>query len=439
MVDKKLSDLVGLVRYRSDIVEVASSRMELDGHNKAECPFCRSAGSIFTIDAEGQHFFCSECDMRGDVIELLQDFDREPFWLVVEKLARQVGVATGSLYTEEEEPLHEHELAKLQRGETLRFYEANLPEGAIDFLKDQGITHETVKRFRIAYASGGLCEYLDYTRHSAESGLGAGVLVRLNAGSIRDFFENRIIFPHLMYGQVANLTGLSIRGDEPKYLQIPDPIVSLYNEAALRKPEVMLVESVLDCLCAEQLGLPTTALLGCSLPPEYIPRLSRCKTVCVCMRGDEDGTEAALAIGEAVGEKVKIVRLPGGQNLVEYLKKHSRDEFRECLKEAKSPLEIEIELIPPSLSRRRLLWQLFPLLKRMGQLDATSAEGLLFCNMKNRFKLERSELEFCRKMLNDQRTRMSSQEMISGAMKGEFDTQEPKPFWEAVQKRYGLA
>jgi DNA primase len=248
MVDKKLSDLVGLVLYRSDIVEVIKSHLGLDSWNKAQCPFCGEAESKFTVDAENQHFSCSKCAMKGDLIEFLRDIDSEPYWLVVEKLARQTGVVTGSLYTEEEEPLDEHEYAKLERGCALNFYEGNLPKEAIEFLKDQGLTHETIKRFRIAYAPGGYHEYMDYKGMGIEFGLRAGVLVRLNNGSIRDFFENRIIFPHLMYGQVFNLTGLSIRGEEPKYLQIPDPIVSLYNEAALRKPEIILVESVLDCL-----------------------------------------------------------------------------------------------------------------------------------------------------------------------------------------------
>jgi DNA primase catalytic core len=390
------------------------------------------------VDAENQYFFCSKCDMKGDVIDFLRDFDHEPFWLVLEKLAWKVGIVTGWLFTEEEEPLGELEDAKIERGSALSFYEGNLPEEAIDFLRDQGLTYPTIKRFRLAYASGGLREHFGENWHLVGYALQAGVLVRLNNSSIGDFFENRIIFPHLRYGQVVNLTGLSIHGEKPGYLQIPDPIVSLYNEAALRKPEVLLVETVLDCLSAEQSGFSAAALLGSSLAPESVPRLSRCMTVYVCLKADESGREAALTIGEAVGEKVRIVRLPEGQSLIEYFKKHSKDEFQGLLKEARSPLEMEIELVRSGLSRRKLFWQLFPLLKRMAQLDPISAEGLLFCDMKNRFQLQHSELEFCRRILNDNRATKTLQQQVSEAVPGEIAAPELDTPWEAMQKKYGL-
>jgi DNA primase len=338
MINKERSDLVQLILYRNDIIEIVNSRTKLDWQNQAKCPFCHAAGSTLTVDAEHQYFRCSECWIEGDLAEFLRVLDSEPPWLVGERLAKRVGIVAGSLYSQEEELLDEHDAVKFARMHASEFYKGNLSYEDTRYLKEQGLTYQTIDRFNIGYASGDLHEHCGSGKCiGVERALEAGLLVRLDNGSIRDFFENRIIFPHMMFGLVSNLTGLSTRGDEPKYLQIPDPIASLYNEAALRKPAVVLVETPLDCLSAEQQGFPSTALVGLSIPPEFIPRLSRCRVVYVCMKGDAKGTEAALKIGEAIGEKTRIVRLPEELSLVEYLKNHSKDDFERLLKEAQGP------------------------------------------------------------------------------------------------------
>jgi DNA primase len=406
MVNKERSDLAQLILYRNDIVEIVNSRTKLDAWNQAKCPFCHAAGSTLTVDAEHQYFCCSECRIEGDLVEFLRVLDREPPWLVGEKLAKRVGIVAGSLYSDEEELLDEHDDVKFDRRDALRFYENKLSYEDTRYLQDQGLTYQTIERFHLGYAAGDLHDHCSSGKGiGVERALQAGLLVKLNDGSLRDFFENRIVFPHLMFGLVGNITGLSLRGDEPKYLQIPDPVASLYNEAALRKPEVILVETPLDCLSAEQQGLPSAALVGLSFPPEFIPRLSRCGVVYVCMKADSKGLDAALAIGEVIGDKSKIVRLPEGLSLVEYLKDHSKDEFEKLLREAHGPFETEIELIDQGLEGQELNRKLFPILERMASLEDTAIDTLIFRDIENRFSPGIDELHSYRKLVEGHRAR----------------------------------
>jgi len=127
--------------------------------------------------------------------------------------------------------------------------------------------------------------------------------------------------------------------------------------------------------------------------------------VYVCMRGDSRGMDAALAIGEAIGEKSRIVRLPKQLSLVEYMKEHSKDDLERLLRVARGPLETEIELMDPGLVDEVRKQKLLPILKRMASLDNTAIDTLIYCDIKNRFKSKEHELFSYRRLVEEHRAR----------------------------------
>ena len=123
--------------------------------------------------------------------------------------------------------------------------------------------------------------------------------------------------------------------------------------------------------------------------------------------------DAALAIGKAIGEKSRIVRLPKQLSLVEYMKEHSKDDLEILLRSARGPLETEIELIDPGLADEERKRKLLPILKRMASLDDTAIDTLIYCDIKKRFKSGEPELFSYRRLVEIHRARQADHECES--------------------------
>jgi len=406
MKDFDFKDLIERVREQTDIMQVIGQRIILDRHHKALCPFHEEKTPSFSVNLKGQYFHCFGCGVGGDVFRFLELYENKPFMEVLSELASQVGISLTSITSEDRERIKEVRTIEDILTETAMFYHQSLtPEVKSYLSKERGFTEETISRFQIGYANGGLREHLiDKRKFPLDLCLKAGVLKKTGEGAVRDYFYHRVISPNLKRGRVVHLSGRSLDGQEPKYLHLPGEMRYLYNEDALSSKTVYIAEGIPDCLSAVQSGYSAVAILGSSnFKPEYLPKFSRCEAVYLCFDGDKAGEEGALRIGGLIGERARVIQLPTGLDLNDYFKDHRKEDFESLIASAKDIIKYELSLIPPSMDKTELPQRLEPTLKKLARMERAKAEAYLSYEIKPRYKLKKEDIDGYRELVNKYR------------------------------------
>lgn len=401
-----IKEMVERVREGTDIVHVIGQHIDLDRHNKALCPFHQEKVPSFSVNPTGQYFYCFGCGTGGDVIRFLELYENRPFMKVLSDLAEPLGLSLSAMSSEEIERGKEDRLIKDILTATAEFYHRNLTQTARSYLtKKRGFTEETISGFRIGYAHDGLRDHLiNECKFPMDLCLKAGVLKDIGEGSIRDYFYKRIIFPNLKRGRVVHLSGRCFDGQNPKYLHLPGKIRFLYNEDALSGKEVFITEGIPDCLSAVQIGYPAVAILGSSsFKEEFVPKFAHCETLNLCLDGDKAGEEGALKAGSLIGERARIIQLPQGLDLNDYLKDHSKEDFAGLVTSAKDIIKYELSFIPAETDKTELPQRLESIIRKLAQMEKAKAEAYLSYEIKSRFKLNTKDIEGYRDMVNKRR------------------------------------
>lgn len=406
MKDFGFKDLIERVREQTDIMQVIGQHIALDRHHKALCPFHEEKTPSFSVNPRGQYFHCFGCGIGGDVFRFLELYEHKPFMQALSELASQVGISLTSITLEDRDRIKEARTIEDILTETAMFYHQSLTPQVRDYLnKERGFAEETISRFQIGYANGKLREHLiEECGFPLDLCVKAGVLKRADSDSFRDYFYHRVTFPNLKRGRAVHISGRSLDGQEPKYLHLPGELRYLYNEDALSGKTVYIAEGIPDCLSAVQAGYPAVAILGSSnFKPEYLPKLSRCETVYLCLDGDRAGEEGALKIGGLIGERARIVQLPEGLDLNDYLKGHPKEDFEALIASAKDIIKYELSLIPPDTAKTELPQRLESILKKLARMERAKAEAYLSYEIKPRFKLKKEDIDGYRELVNKYR------------------------------------
>lgn len=408
MNDMEFKDLIERIREKTDIVQVIGQRIPLDRHHKALCPFHQDKSPSLSVNPKEQYFHCFGCGVGGDVFRFLEFYEHKPFMEVLSDLAAQADISLPILSSEDRLQISEFREIEDILAQTARFYQKSLTPEVKEYLsKERGFGEETISHFQIGYANGGLRKYLlEECRFPLGLCLKAGVLKKTEGEHIRDYFYHRITFPNFRRGRVVHISGRGMDGQEPKYLHLPGKIRYLYNEDALLNRVVYITEGIPDCLFAIQSGYQTVATLGAyNFKPEYLPKFSRCDTVYLCLDGDKSGEEGAFRIGKLIGERARIVSLPEGLDLNDYLKEHPKEDFEKLVSSAQDIIKYELSLIPADMDKTELPQRLEPVLNKLAQMDKAKAEAYLGYEIKSRFKLKRNDIDGYRGIITRQRKR----------------------------------
>lgn len=371
MTNLRMMSIMESVKQRLDIVEVISQHLSLNRQNKAICPFHDEKIPSFSVNPKGQYFYCFGCGVGGDVIRFIELHERKPFKEALSMLSELAGVKTQELDADELKVINETRQIQDVLTATAKFYQASLSSDARRYLhENRGFTDETISRFRIGYANGGLKQHLIADRrYSLELCLRAGVLKRRDGGQINDFFYKRIIFPNLKQGRVVHLSGRVLEDKDPKYLHLPGPLRYLFNEDDLLNEEVILTEGVPDCISAVQAGFHAVAVYGTSqFNQDYEDRFRCCKTIYLCFDGDEAGKRATRKVGEILFDKAVVVVMPDGMDLNALLMEQSPDDLKKLLSGGKRYVDMALQEIK-SLPENMQLTQLEDFLPKLARLD----------------------------------------------------------------------
>ncbi|WP_043646582.1 DNA primase [Caenispirillum salinarum] len=342
------------LRSRTSIVDVVGRKVKLikagRGEYKGLCPFHGEKTPSFTVSEDKGFYHCFGCQANGDVLDFEMQSRGLSFMEAVEALAAEAGMEVPKASPREVEKAKRQATLQEVVEAACRFFQDALkrPEGAaaLDYLRDRGLSDETIRRFRLGYAPppGAL------TRHLAGQGIQerqmveAGLLKRRDDGRVVDYFRDRVMFPITdRRGRVIAFGGRVMGDGQPKYLNSPDSDVFhkgsvLYNmalarEAARETGRVIVAEGYMDVIAMAQFGLhEAVAPLGTAITENQIQELWRlCPEPVLCLDGDAAGIRAARKAAERAlpmlkpGYSLRFALVTGAKDPDELLKAEGRE------------------------------------------------------------------------------------------------------------------
>jgi DNA primase len=332
---------------RADIVEVIGARVQLKKAGreyKACCPFHAEKTPSFWVSPDKQFYHCFGCGKHGTALGFLMDHDHLAFPEAVEELALRLGLEVPHEGGREAAtPRADESLYELTARVTQHYSQCLAREPrAREYLKERGLTAQTLERFAIGYAPNSWNELLkrfgagDTERRRLFE---AGLVVERDRGQVQggeryyDRFRDRVMFPiRDARGRVIAFGGRIIDAGEPKYLNSPETalfhkgreLYGLYETRRARPnlKQLLIVEGYMDVVRLHQAGIDyALATLGTATTPEHLRRIFRLvSTVVFAFDGDRAGRAAAWrALQQALpeareGREIRFLFLPQGHD-----------------------------------------------------------------------------------------------------------------------------
>ena len=359
------------IKERLSIVDVVSSYMKLHkaGKNyKGLSPFSNEKTPSFYVSPDRDMYYCFSTNQGGDIFTFVEKMDGVDFAGALKILADKAGV----------ELVHENKEVRDKRtrlyeilNKAENFYQLYLQQKdeVTMYLKDRGITEESIKRFGIGYAQNewkSLHDHLKSGGYSESDLLDAGLIKkseRDGGGENRyyDTFRGRVMFPiHDSAGRTIAFTGRIMPklddGKTGKYINSPE--TALYNKSKilygydLAKGGIkkfnfsVLVEGQMDVIMSHQAGYPNTVgVSGTALTQDQLTLLNRLsKNIVMAFDADRAGIASAgkgAALALSMGMDVKVARLPEGVDPADLIKE-DKDKWKEAIKNSVHIIEFYI-------------------------------------------------------------------------------------------------
>jgi DNA primase len=330
------------------------------------CPFHHEKTPSFYVVEDKGFFHCFGCGAHGDAVGYLMRAENLDFIEAIERLASEAGLAVPQQTPQERERAQRQKTQLEALAAAANFYEARLwaPAGARarDYLAARGLDEETIRRFRLGWASDdrqALRRAL--SGEFPEALLHEAGLVRQpeGGGDPYDYFRGRVLFPiGDRAGRVIAFGGRTMGDDQPKYLNSPDtPLFEkgrvLYAWAAARANvgrdtdtdalPLIVVEGYMDVIALHRAGFGTAvAPLGTALTEAHLHELWRLSPEPVlCFDGDNAGQRAMIrALHRALpllqpGRSLRFAGLPSGEDPDSLIRTGGKPAFAEILAAAR--------------------------------------------------------------------------------------------------------
>jgi len=330
---KRSIDLAAVIRSRG--IDLKPQGHDLVGL----CPFHDDKNPSLHVTAAKGLWRCVSCNATGNVIQFVQKFDGVSFRHAYELLkngAAFTGAPTCAPVKKGTVPRLASPLAadaddQAALRQVLDYYHARLKENpaALAYLKKRGIGAEAVAAFKLGFVDRTLGLRLPQ-KNRAE---GAALRERLQRlGLMRDtgheHLRGCVTFPVIAEsGEIGTVYGRAI--DAPtkagRHLFLPGPQRGVFNPAALRSPEIILCEGVIDALTFWGAGFRhvTTSYSAKALPDELLAAFiaAKVRRVLIAYDRDKAGDEGAAAVAAqlaAHGIETARVLFPPGQDANAY-------------------------------------------------------------------------------------------------------------------------
>jgi DNA primase len=341
------------VADRTDLVALIGeyTRLEKKGGDWwGCCPFHHEKTPSFHVIPGRNMYHCFGCGAGGTAITFYQEIEKLTFVEAVLALAKKSGaevIYDGNYVEEKDETVDYSDLYNRVAG-TFHFLLISSKTGkkALEYIKNRGLTDETIRRFSLGYAPADrrwLKTFLRSKNYSDEYLAESGLFSKNYPDAA--FFSHRLMFPIAdRNGKTVAFGGRLLEGDGPKYLNSGDlPKFSkghtLYafnvaKQEIRKRKAVIFCEGYMDVLAYHQCGIPmAVAPLGTALTQDQVHLVSSfVETVYLSFDSDEAGQKAtmkAILLCREQGLTVKIIHMAA---------------------EAKDPAEIMQNLGPEALT-----------------------------------------------------------------------------------------
>lgn len=365
-------DFIERVRAGNNIEDVISGYVRLQRKGTSYmglCPFHNEKTPSFSVHPGRQTYHCFGCGASGDVFNFLMEYEKLSFKEAVRLLAVRAGIEIPTEDVSEEKKKEISEKSRLFdiQKEAAKFYLFKLrtPEGKIaaEYLKNRGLSDETIKSFGLGYSGrdgSGLYQYLKDKGYSdallKKSGLFTWDEKR---NTMSEKFWNRVMFPIMDINRKVIGFGGRVFGDaKPKYLNSPETklfdksrnLYGLYAARAARQKNIIICEGYMDVISLHQAGFTNAvASLGTALTSQQAALLHRyTKEVLLMYDSDEAGIKAALRgipLLRNAGLSSKVVNLKPYKDPDELLKAKGHDELAKRIEKAENGFMFELRIL----------------------------------------------------------------------------------------------
>jgi DNA primase len=355
-------DNISRIKERLNISDVISGYIKIQkaGANfKARCPFHNEKSASFYISPERQIWHCFGCQKGGDVFGFVKEIEGIEFVEALQILAQKAGIKLEKFSSENrDEKTILYEVCET----STRFFEKQLYHSvtgkkALAYLKDRGLSLETVKDFRLGFAPDGwhnLGNFLRDCDFKDQDIINSGLAIKSEGrGDMHDRFRSRIIFPIAdVNDRIVGFTGRvfedatatkefpghPLKDPGAKYINTPQTAIydksrvlyglNMGKTEARRADRCLLVEGNIDAIMSYQAGVKNVAATsGTALTPSHLQLLQRyTNNLDLCFDTDQAGLLATRrGIGLALSQNfnIKIVHLheEGCKDPADYVKK----------------------------------------------------------------------------------------------------------------------
>lgn len=365
-------DYIERVRAGNNIEDVISGYVRLQRKGTSYmglCPFHNEKTPSFSVHPGRQTYHCFGCGASGDVFNFLMEYEKLSFQEAVRILAVRAGIEIPTEDVSEEKKKEISEKSRLFdiQKEAAKFYLFKLraPEGRIaeEYLKNRGLSDETIKSFGLGYSGrdgSGLYQYLKGKGYTdsllRESGL---FTWDEKKNTMSEKFWNRVMFPIMDINRKVIGFGGRVFGDaKPKYLNSPETklfdksrnLYGLYVARASRQKNIIICEGYMDVISLHQAGFTNAvASLGTALTSQQAALLHRyTKEVLLMYDSDEAGVKAALRgipLLRNAGLSSRVVNLTPYKDPDELLKAKGHDELAGRIEKAENGFMFELRIL----------------------------------------------------------------------------------------------
>jgi DNA primase len=362
-----MADTVQHVKDKLSIVEVVSQYVKLErsgGSLRARCPFHAERTPSFFVSPDRGTYHCFGCNVGGDIFTFVEQIEGLDFKGALKILAEKAGVPL--TYEKPEQKDTRDRLFELMEVTTI-FYINNMTKEARNYLHERGIHDETIKEFRLGWASDAWTEATDYLKakkFTDKEIVEAGIGKKGDRGTL-DKFRNRIMFPisdsaGRVIAYSGRIFGENASPEAPKYLNSPEtPLFHksriLYGfdkaKVAIRKLGcAVLVEGQMDLLASHQAGWTNSvAVSGTAFTPEHALLIKRMTdNLILALDADEAGIKAAGRAARAAlqaGLNVKVAQISDGLDPADLILKEGADAWKDVIKNSKDIITFLLDVL----------------------------------------------------------------------------------------------
>jgi len=359
------------IKNKLDIKDVIGQYVKLQkaGANyRALCPFHKEKTPSFFVSPSRQIWHCFGCGEGGDIFSFLMKIENIEFKEALKILAQKAGVKLA--YENPQVRSQKQRLIDINK-EAAIFFEENLwkMRDVVDYLIKRGFKQETIKEFHLGWAPDewrSLSDFLIKKGFNSKDIVDSGLAISKDT-EIYDRFRSRIMFPIEDYSQnIVGFTGRIFQGKTSlktirdiekigKYINSPQTLIFdkskiLYGLSKSKnylrsEGSTLLVEGQTDFLSAWQSGIKNiVATSGTALTSYQLKILKRYNdTLVLGFDMDEAGEKAAERSIELALSKefnVKILRLPEGKDLADYLvSKENKENIKGLISHAEAIMD----------------------------------------------------------------------------------------------------